>query len=81
MQSAAEPASAPADGSWRVSREGAPVATIELRNERGKVVVAADVAGKKAKKPYRFDTVAAANEFIKELMTSFAYLGCDVVGD
>ncbi len=81
MQSAAQPASVPADGSWRVSREGSPVATIGLRHERGKVVVAADIEGKKAQKPYRFGTVAAANEFIKELMTSFAYLGCDVVSD
>jgi hypothetical protein len=81
MQPAANPATAPADGSWRVTREGAPVAVVGMRNERGKIVVAADIPGAKGVKPYRFGTVAAANDFIKELMTSFAYLGCDVARD
>jgi hypothetical protein len=81
MQPAAHPASPPADGSWRVTREGAAVATVGLRQERGKIVVAAAIAGRKGETPYRFGTVAAANEFIKELMTSFAYLGCDVARD
>ena len=78
MQPATHPAHAPAEGSWRVTREGAPVATVGLREERGKVVVATDVEGAKGHKPYRFGTFEAANEFITDLMTSFAYLGCDI---
>jgi hypothetical protein len=81
MQPAAYPAHAPADGSWRVTREGAPVATVGLREERGKVVVATEIEGAKGRKPYRFGTFEAANAFISDLMTSFAYLGCDVAHD
>jgi hypothetical protein len=81
MQPAAYPAHAPAGGSWHITREGARVATVGLREERGKVVVATDIEGAKDKKPYRFSTIEAANEFITDLMTSFAYLGCDVARD
>jgi hypothetical protein len=80
MQPAVHPAEAPAEGSWRVSREGSPVAVVDLRQERGKIVVAADVEGA-GTKPHRFATVEAANEFIGDLITSFAYLGCDIVRD
>jgi hypothetical protein len=80
MQPAAHPTHEPAAGSWRVTREGAPVATVGLREERGQIVVAADVKGAAAKKkPFCFGTVEAANEFISDLMTSFSYLGCDIV--
>jgi hypothetical protein len=78
MQPAAYLADAPAGGSWHITREGTRVATVGLREERGKVVVAADIEGAKGKEPYRFPTVEAANEFLTDLMTSFAYLGCDV---
>jgi hypothetical protein len=81
MQPAAHLAPASADGSWRVTREGSPVAVVGLRHERGNVIVAADVEGAKGEKPYSFGSVAAANDFIKELVTSFAYLGCDVARD
>jgi hypothetical protein len=81
MQPAVHPAEAPADGSWRVSREGAPVAVINVRHERGNVVVKADVDGASAVKPYSFGSIEKANEFVHDLMTSFAYLGCDVAHD
>lgn len=29
-------------------------------------------------KPYRFDTLQAADAFLSDLMTSFSYLGCDI---
>jgi hypothetical protein len=80
MQPAVHPAEAPAKSSWRVSREGSPVAVVGLRHERGKVVVAAEVEGA-GNKPHRFPTLEAANEFISDLMTSFAYLGCDIAHD
>jgi hypothetical protein len=81
MQPAAYPDTTSDTGSWRVSREGTPVAVVDLRHERGKVTVAAAIEGKKSHKPHQFGTVAAANDFIRELMTSFAYLGCDVTRD
>lgn len=68
-------------GSWRISREGAPVAAVALRNERGNVVVAAEVEGAADAAPYCFDTVEAADSFIGDLLASFAYLGCDVARD
>ncbi len=80
MQPAAYPADRPAD-SWRVSREGAPVANVGLRHERGKVVVAADVEGVATSQPHRFGTVEDADAFIGDLITSFVYLGCDVASD
>jgi hypothetical protein len=76
MQPAAHLADPPS-GSWRVSREGSPVATVATRFERGQVVVAADIDGAKTK-PYRFGSIEEADAFVGDLMTSFAYLGCDV---
>jgi hypothetical protein len=80
MQPAAQLANPPA-GSWRVSREGSPVATVGMRSERGEVVVATGIEGVKAPKPYRFGSIEEADAFIGDLMTSFAYLGCDVAAE
>jgi hypothetical protein len=77
MQPAAHLADSPS-GSWRVSREGTPVASIGMRSERGKVVVATGVEGIE---PHRFATVEEADAFVGDLITSFAYLGCDVAHD
>ena len=77
MEPAAQLADSPA-GTWRISREGALVATVGMRSERGEVVVDAGVEGVVDTKPYRFGSVEAADAFIGDLMTSFAYLGCDV---
>jgi hypothetical protein len=64
------------EASWRVSRDGAVVAEVEVRQQGGDVVVSAGRVG--AAKPHRFSTLQAAGEFVEDLMTSFAYLGCDV---
>jgi hypothetical protein len=77
MQPAAQLADPPS-GSWRVSRDGAPVAAVGMRSERGQVVVATGVTGLA---PYRFSTVEDADAFVGDLMASFAYLGCDVARD
>lgn len=77
MQPAAHLSEQPA-GSWRVSREGSTVATVGMRSERGEIVVATGVEGSSAAQPYRFGTIEEADSFISDLMTSFAYLGCEV---
>ena len=70
---------APRDSSWRVSRDGAPVAVVALRHEENGVVVAADLAAAPAGAlPHRFETLRAAEAFVSDLIASFAYLGCDV---
>ena len=78
MTSAAQPLPASRDSSWRVSRDGAPVAVVALRREGGDVVVAADLAAAPAVRPHRFETLQAAEAFVGDLIASFAYLGCDV---
>jgi hypothetical protein len=77
MQPAAHLADPPS-GSWRVSRDGAPVATVGMRSDRGQVVVATGVKGIP---PHRFGTVEEADAFVGDLITSFAFLGCDVARD
>jgi hypothetical protein len=57
-----------------VTREGTDVATIAVRQEQGEVLVEAS----NTEKPYRFDTLQAADAFLSDLMTSFSYLGCDI---
>jgi hypothetical protein len=64
------------DTSWRVTREGTDVATIAVRQEQGEVLVLAGTSN--TEKPYRFDTLQAADAFLSDLMTSFSYLGCDI---
>ena len=79
MASAAQPLPASTDSSWRVSRDGVPVAVVALRREGGDVVVAADLAAAPAGvRPHRFETLQAAEAFVGDLIASFAYLGCDV---
>jgi hypothetical protein len=65
------------DASWRVTRDGAVVATVCVTQEQGEVVVSAGGPSGSAK-PYRFHSLQDADEFVSDLMTSFAYLGCDV---
>ena len=67
------------DSSWSISREGAVVAAVDIRQEGGEVLVLAGPAdGASKPKPYRFSTLQAADSFLSDLMTSFAYLGCEV---
>lgn len=80
MQPAAHLADRPV-GFWRITREGAPVAVVNIQNERGQVVVAADVTERPTMEPYLFGTIEDADTFIGDLMTSFAYLGCDIARD
>ena len=79
MTSAAQPQPASTASSWRVSRDGATVATVALCHEGDGVVVAADLAaGPAGARPHRFETLQAAEAFVGDLIDSFAYLGCDV---
>jgi hypothetical protein len=64
------------DASWTITREGSDVATLAVRQEQGEVVVVAGTST--AEKPYRFDTLEAADAFLSDLLTSFSYLGCDI---
>jgi hypothetical protein len=67
------------ESSWRVTREGAVVAAVDVRHEGGDVVVVAGpLEGPTKPKPYRFPTLQAADEFLSDLMLTFAYLGCEV---
>jgi hypothetical protein len=81
MQPVAQIAHATTTSAWRVSRDGSPVAVVDLREEGGNVVVAAEVEGAAKAKPYRFASFEAADAFVRDLIASFAYLGCDVVVD
>jgi len=58
-------------------REGSVVAVVSVRQEHGEVVVSAGREPAQVR-PYRFDTLQAADAFVSDLMTSFSYLGCDV---
>jgi hypothetical protein len=76
MSTAAVQFDASLDALWRVSRDGDLVAQVEVRQEGGHVVISTETSG--VAKPVRFATLEAADGFIKDLLTSFAYLGCDV---
>jgi hypothetical protein len=77
VQSAASLNGAAPDASWRISREGAVVAVVDMRHEGGSVVVSAGPVT--ASKPHSFGSLQAADAFTADLLTSFAYLGCEVV--
>ncbi len=69
------------DSSWRVSRNGDPVAVVAVRHEGGDVVVATELGGEGSAKrtsPHRFASVRAAEAFVSDLIASFSYLGCEV---
>jgi hypothetical protein len=75
----AQAAHAPVAGSWFISKEGAAVATVDLHEEAGRVVVAARIEGStSSRSPFRFSSFEAADAFVRDLIASFAYLGCDV---
>ena len=77
MQPVAYAAQAPVAGAWSVSRDGTAVASVVVAEEGGSVVVTADISGKKGKRdPYRFDSLEAADGFVRDLLASFTYLGC-----
>jgi hypothetical protein len=79
MTPAAQALPASRHSSWRVSRDGAPIAVVALRREGTDIVVAADLAAAATVQPHRFETLQTAEAFVSDLVASFAYLGCDVV--
>ena len=76
MQSAASLNAGQYDASWRISREGAVVASVDIRHEGGAVLVSAGPVD--SPKPHSFPSLQAADAFIADLLASFAYLGCEV---
>jgi hypothetical protein len=79
MHAVADPVQAAPTSSWRVSRDGAEVAVVDVRHEGGNVLVSTEMNGAPTRPPYSFASLAAAESFVKDLVASFAYLGCDVV--
>ena len=77
MQSAVSLNGSASATSWRVSREGAVVAVVDVRHEGGSVVVSAGPVT--SPKPHTFGSLQAADAFTADLLASFAYLGCEVV--
>jgi hypothetical protein len=63
---------------WRISRDGMGVASVAVRQEKGEVVVDAELRGGRPLDAYRFPSLQSAEAFTRDLMMSFAYLGCDV---
>ena len=76
MQSAASLTGASPDASWRISRDGVVVAVVDVRHEGGAVVVSAGPVT--SPKLHSFGSLEAADAFTADLLTSFAYLGCEV---
>lgn len=77
VQSAVSLNGAAPGASWRIQREGAVVAVVDVRQEAGAVVVSAGPVT--SPKSHSFGSVQAADAFTADLLTSFAYLGCEVV--
>ena len=79
---AAAPLTAPATAEWRVQRDGSPFATVATHRDGAGVVVSTrllDEAGGAAQvRPYRFPDANAADAFVRDLVASFSYLGCQV---
>jgi hypothetical protein len=63
------------EASWRITREGMTISQVGIIQEHGAFVVSA------GGRPYRFDSMQAADAFITDLLASFSYLGCDVTQD
>ena len=67
---------------WQVLRDGAPVANVVTRADESGVVVATQVFGNESDaeriRPYRFPDLEAADTFVRDLVASFSYLGCQV---
>ena len=79
---AAAPLTAPATAEWRVQRDGAPFATVATHRDGAGVVVSTRLLGEEGDagrvRPYRFPDVSAADAFVRDLVASFSYLGCQV---
>jgi hypothetical protein len=69
------------DASWRITRDGDHVTTIAVRQQQGETIVSATADSTGPSRPYRFDSLQAADAFLSDLMTSFSYLGCDIAAE
>ena len=71
-----------ASAGWQVTRDGVLVASVTTRPDGAGVVVATQVYGEASDaeriRPYRFADRDAADAFVRELVASFSYLGCQV---
>jgi hypothetical protein len=69
-------------GEWRVQREGTPFATITTHRDGAGVLVSTELLGGAGSasrvRPYHFSDVSAADSFVRDLVASFSYLGCQV---
>ena len=69
-------------GEWRVQRDGNPFATVATHRDGSGVVVSTQLLGEEGDadriRPYRFPTLDAADAFVRDLIASFSYLGCQV---
>ena len=69
-------------GEWRVQRDGNPFATVATHRDGSGVVVSTQLLGDEGDadriRPYRFPDLSSAETFVRDLIASFSYLGCQV---
>ena len=67
---------------WQVLRDGTPSRASSRAPTAAGVVVATQVFGEESDaeriRPYRFPDLEAAETFVRDLVASFSYLGCQV---
>ena len=72
----------PVTGEWRVQRDGNPFARVASHSDGTGVVVSTQLVGQEGDadriRPYRFPDVNSAETFVRDLIASFSYLGCQV---
>ncbi len=82
MEASTAPLTDPVTGEWRVRRDGIPLATVATHRDGAGVVVSTQLLGEGGNadriRPYRFPDTNAADSFVRDLVTSFSYLGCQV---
>ena len=71
-----------APAGWRVTRDGTQVASVSTRSDGAGIVVATQVYGEASDaeriRPHRFPDRDAADAFVRDLVASFSYLGCQI---
>ena len=67
---------------WQVLRDGTPLASVVTRSDGAGMIVATQIFGEaddaERIRPHRFPSREAAEEFVRDLVSSFSYLGCQV---
>ena len=67
---------------WQVLRDGAPLASVVTRSDGSGIIVATQIYGEASDadriRPHRFPDLDAAELFVRDLVASFSYLGCQV---